>query len=92
MIVLTFFTIGITQEEFTTDTSFWQDQVRHYWKLMNVNETEIRNAMDMNAYCGGFAVALNSLPVWVMNIVPISMKNTLSAIYNRGLLGAFHDW
>ncbi|KAH9679799.1 putative methyltransferase PMT6 [Citrus sinensis] len=84
--------IGITQEEFTTDTSFWQDQVRHYWQLMNVNETEIRNAMDMNAYCGGFAVALNSLPVWVMNIVPISMKNTLSAIYNRGILGAFHDW
>lgn len=59
---------------------------------MNVNETEIRNAMDMNAYCSGFAVALNSLPVWVMNIVPISMKNTLSAIYNRGILGAFHDW
>lgn len=84
--------IGITQEEFTTDTSFWQDQARHYWKLMNVNETEIRNVMDMNAYCGGFAVALNLLPMWVMNIVPMSMKNTLSAIYSRGLLGAFHDW
>ncbi|KAM1306740.1 hypothetical protein PS2_009135 [Malus domestica] len=27
-----------------------------------------------------------------MNIVPASMKNTLSAIYNRGLIGAFHDW
>ncbi|KAM1333190.1 hypothetical protein ACFX2F_009267 [Malus domestica] len=24
--------------------------------------------------------------------VPASMKNTLSAIYNRGLIGAFHDW
>ncbi|KAL5743280.1 hypothetical protein ACOSP7_026136 [Xanthoceras sorbifolium] len=84
--------IGISQKEFTSDTIFWQNQVRNYWKLMNVNETEIRNVMDMNAFCGGFAVALNSLPVWVMNTVPMSMKNTLSAIYDRGLLGAFHDW
>ncbi|XP_031274355.1 probable methyltransferase PMT6 [Pistacia vera] len=84
--------IGISQDKFTSDTIFWQDQVRHYWNLMNVSETQIRNVMDMNAFCGGFAVALNSLPVWVMNIVPMSMKNTLSAIYSRGLLGAFHDW
>ena len=59
---------------------------------MNVNETQVRNVMDMNALCGGFAVALSTWPVWVMNIVPVSMNNTLSAIYNRGLLGAFHDW
>ncbi|KAJ0042699.1 hypothetical protein Pint_18213 [Pistacia integerrima] len=84
--------IGISQDKFTSDTIFWQDQVHHYWNLMNVSETQIRNVMDMNAFCGGFAVALNSLPVWVMNIVPMSMKNTLSAIYSRGLLGAFHDW
>jgi hypothetical protein len=48
--------------------------------------------MDMNAFIGGFAVALNSLPVWVMKIGPMSMNNTLSAIYDRGLIGAFHDW
>lgn len=84
--------IGVTQEEFTSETIFWQDQVRHYWRLLNVNKTEIRNVMDMNAFCGGFAVALNASPTWVMNIVPSSMKNTLSAIYNRGLIGAFHDW
>ena len=59
---------------------------------MNINDTDIRNVMDMNAFIGGFAVALNSLPVWVMNIVPMSMKNSLSAIYDRGLIGAFHDW
>lgn len=74
------------------DTIFWQDQVRHYLNLINVSETQIRNVMDMNSFCGGFAVALNSWPVWVMNVVPMTMKNTLSAIYSRGLLGAFHDW
>ncbi|KAL6141344.1 hypothetical protein ACLB2K_059634 [Fragaria x ananassa] len=84
--------IGISQEEFTLETVFWQDQVQHYWRLLNVNKTEIRNVMDMNAFCGGFAVALDSSPMWVMNIVPATMKNTLSAIYDRGLIGAFHDW
>ncbi|KAF5178259.1 S-adenosyl-l-methionine-dependent methyltransferases superfamily protein [Thalictrum thalictroides] len=84
--------IGISQEKFTSDTIFWQAQVRQYWKLMNINLTDIRNVMDMNAYCGGFSVALSTLPMWVMNIVPASMDNTLSAIYNRGLIGAFHDW
>ncbi|XP_062117942.1 probable methyltransferase PMT7 isoform X1 [Humulus lupulus] len=84
--------IGIGQEEFASDTAFWQDQIGHYWRLLNVNETEVRNVMDMNAFCGGFAVALSESPVWVMNIVPASMRNTLSAIYDRGLVGAFHDW
>ncbi|KAK9267039.1 hypothetical protein L1049_007397 [Liquidambar formosana] len=84
--------VGIDQEKFTSDTLFWQNQVRHYWRLMNINETEIRNVMDMSAFCGGFSVALNTFPVWVMNVVPASMNNTLSAIYDRGLVGAFHDW
>lgn len=48
--------------------------------------------MDMNALYGGFAVALSDFPVWVMNVVPAKMQNTLSAIYDRGLVGAFHDW
>lgn len=85
-------TAGIDQEKFTSDTMFWQHEVRKYWRLMNINETEIRNVMDMNSFCGGFAVALNAFPVWVMNIVPASMNNTLNAIYDRGLIGAFHDW
>lgn len=86
------FMAGISQEAFNSDTVYWQDQVRNYYKLMKLNETEIRNVMDMNARLGGFAVALNSFPVWVMNVVPSSMLNTLSAIYDRGLLGTFHDW
>ncbi|XP_022766612.1 probable methyltransferase PMT7 isoform X2 [Durio zibethinus] len=84
--------IGISKEDFSMDSDFWQDQVRYYWKLMNISKTEIRNVMDMNAFCGGFAVALNEFPVWVMNIVPSSTQNTLLAIYDRGLIGAFHDW
>ncbi|KAI3446504.1 hypothetical protein Pfo_003169 [Paulownia fortunei] len=84
--------LGISREKFLFDTIYWQDQIRHYWRLMGVEEKEIRNVMDMNAFLGGFSVALSTWPVWVMNVVPVSMKNTLPAIYDRGLIGAFHDW
>lgn len=59
---------------------------------MNVSDTQIRNIMDMNANYGSFAAALSTLPVWVMNVVPVSMNNTLPAIYQRGLIGTYHDW
>lgn len=84
--------IGISREEFDSDANFWQGQVLQYWKLMNFTGTEVRNVMDMNAFVGGFAVALNKFPVWVMNVVAMSTQNTLSAIYDRGLVGVFHDW
>ncbi|KAI7732356.1 hypothetical protein M8C21_010090 [Ambrosia artemisiifolia] len=82
----------MTQEKFLSDTLYWQDQVHEYWRLMNVNESAIRNIMDMNALYGGFAAALSTWPVWVMNVVPATTNDTLSAIYERGLIGAFHDW
>lgn len=85
-------TAGIDQRKFLSDTLYWQDQVRHYWRLMNVEEKEVRNVMDMSAFLGGFAVSLSTWPVWVMNIVPVGMNNTLPAIFDRGLTGAFHDW
>ncbi|GFP80867.1 probable methyltransferase pmt7 [Phtheirospermum japonicum] len=84
--------LGISRNNFLVNTIYWQDQIRHYWRLMDVEEKEIRNVMDTNAFLGGFAVALSTWPVWVMNIVPVSTNNTLSAIYDRGLIGAFHDW
>uniref|UniRef100_M1APW3 Methyltransferase n=1 Tax=Solanum tuberosum TaxID=4113 RepID=M1APW3_SOLTU len=84
--------LGIDREKFLADTIYWQDQVRHYWRLMDVNEKEIRNVMDMSASLGGFAVALSTWPVWVMNVVPVTMNNTLSAVYDRGHIGTFHDW
>ena len=52
---------------------------------MNINETDIRNVMDTNAFIGGFAVALNSLPVWVMNIVPMSMNNIPCQLFMTGV-------
>ncbi|KAK4404799.1 putative methyltransferase PMT7 [Sesamum angolense] len=84
--------LSISRQKFLLDTIYWQDQVRHYWRLMDIEEKEVRNVMDMSAFLGGFAVALSTWPVWVMNVVPVSMNNTLSAIYDRGLIGAFHDW
>jgi hypothetical protein len=48
--------------------------------------------MDMNAKYGGFAAALSNDPVWIMNVVPYTMSNTLPVIYDRGLLGSYHDW
>ncbi|KAK1319513.1 putative methyltransferase PMT7 [Acorus calamus] len=84
--------IGVNLDTYNLNTRFWQEQIQHYWRLMGVNQTEIRNVMDMNAYYGGFAAALSSFPLWVMNVVPTRMNDTLSAIYDRGLIGAFHDW
>jgi hypothetical protein len=46
----------------------------------------------MNANYGGFAAALSNDPVWIMNVVPYTMSNTLPIIYDRGLLGSYHDW
>lgn len=83
---------GFSAKDFSVDTEFWQRQVGEYWKLMNISENDIRNVMDMNAFFGGFAAALSTKPVWVMNIVPLSLRNTLSAIYDRGLIGSLHDW
>lgn len=77
---------------FELNTKFWKEQVNQYWRLIGIYKVDIRNVMDMNAYYGGFSVALSNLPIWVMNIVPANMSNTLSAIYDRGLIGAFHDW
>jgi hypothetical protein len=30
--------------------------------------------------------------VWVMNVVPVHSPDTLPFIYERGLLGIYHDW
>jgi Putative S-adenosyl-L-methionine-dependent methyltransferase len=59
---------------------------------MAIGKSDIRNVMDMNAVYGGFSVALSIFPVWVMNVVPTTMSNSLSVIYDRGLTGVFHDW
>ena len=30
--------------------------------------------------------------VWVMNLIPTTSIDTLPHIYERGLLGVYHDW
>lgn len=39
-----------------------------------------------------FAAALVDLPVWVMNVVPIDVPDTLSIVMDRGFIGMYHDW
>ena len=49
--------------------------------------------MEMNAGLRGFAAALTSNKAWVMNVVPtIAKDNTLGVIYERCLIGIYHDW
>ncbi|CAI5478407.1 unnamed protein product [Closterium sp. Yama58-4] len=60
---------------------------------------KVRNVLDMNAGVGSFAAALQGREedgeerVWVMNVVPVSSRlNTLSAVFDRGMVGTLHDW
>lgn len=59
-----------------------------------MKEDSFRNVMDMKANFGGFAAALQDkkLPVWVMNVVPISGPSTLKIVYDRGFIGSYHNW
>lgn len=79
---------------FEADTRRWMRRVAYYKKSLNIKlgEREIRNVMDMNAFFGSFAAAIVSDPVWVMNVVPARKPLTLDIIYDRGLIGVYHDW
>lgn len=39
-----------------------------------------------------FAAALSGQKVWVMNVVPVHAPDTLPIVYERGLVGVYHDW
>lgn len=78
---------------FQNDDSKWKLQVKHYKKLLPAIGTDkIRNVVDMNTMYGGFAAALIDDPLWVMNVVSSYATNTLAVVYDRGLIGAYHDW
>lgn len=78
---------------FKHDDSKWKVGVKHYKKLLPAIGTDkVRNVMDMNAGYGGFAAALTDDPLWVMNVVSSYSANTLAVVYDRGLIGAYHDW
>lgn len=79
---------------FEADARRWARRVTYYKNSLNLKlgTSAVRNVMDMNAFFGGFAAALVSDPVWVMNVVPPHKPSTLDVIYDRGLIGVYHDW
>lgn len=85
---------GVSIESYREDNRLWTKHVNAYKKINKLIGTgRYRNVMDMNAGLGGFAAALESPKSWVMNVVPtIAKKNTLGVVYERGLIGIYHDW
>ncbi|KAL1198142.1 putative pectin methyltransferase QUA3 [Cardamine amara subsp. amara] len=79
---------------FEADARRWARRVAYYRDSLNLKlkPPAVRNVMDMNAFFGGFAAALASDPVWVMNVIPARKPLTLDVIYDRGLIGVYHDW
>ncbi|KAJ0046946.1 hypothetical protein Pint_06570 [Pistacia integerrima] len=81
------------EEIYNEDSTHWSALVSEvYLQGLAINWSSVRNVMDMNASYGGFAVALIDQPLWVMNVVPIDAQDTLSIIFDRGLIGIYHDW
>ncbi|KAF3433358.1 hypothetical protein FNV43_RR24460 [Rhamnella rubrinervis] len=86
-------TEGNVAQKFYEDIKYWSGIVSDvYMKDLAINWSSVRNVMDMNAGYGGFASALVNRPMWVMNVVPVDMPDTLSIIFDRGLIGIYHDW
>ncbi|KAG0550158.1 hypothetical protein BDA96_01G315100 [Sorghum bicolor] len=85
---------GITEEVYEEDNKLWKKHVNTYKRVNKlIGSSRYRNIMDMNAGLGSFAATLHSPMSWVMNVVPsISERNTLGIIYDRGLIGIYHDW
>ena len=84
---------GVTAESYEEDNKLWKKRLNAYRRINRlIGTTRYRNVMDMNAGLGGFAAALESPKSWVMNVVPTISKNTLGVIYERGLIGMYHDW
>ncbi|XAR54847.1 hypothetical protein NMG60_11030157 [Bertholletia excelsa] len=84
---------GMTDKSYHEDNKQWKKHVNYYKNINKlIGSTRYRNIMDMNAGLGGFAAALESPKLWVMNVVPTIAQNTLGVIYERGLIGIYHDW
>ncbi|KAL2333437.1 hypothetical protein Fmac_014650 [Flemingia macrophylla] len=80
-------------DTFFSNSRHWSDLVSDVYRDgLSINWSSVRNVMDMNAGYAGFATALIDLPLWVMNVVPIDMPDTLTTIFDRGLIGMYHDW
>ncbi|KAK1407493.1 hypothetical protein QVD17_39109 [Tagetes erecta] len=81
------------RDKLVSDTEHWKATVeKSYLTGMGINWSTIRNVMDMHAIYGSFAAALLEQKVWVMNVVPVYAADTLPIIFERGLVGIYHDW
>ncbi|KAK4276588.1 hypothetical protein QN277_014718 [Acacia crassicarpa] len=81
------------KEKLVADTNHWKAVVnKSYLNGMGIDWSSIRNVMDMKAVYGGFAAALSQQKVWIMNVVPVHVPDTLPIIFERGFVGVYHDW
>lgn len=85
---------GVSVESFQEDNKLWKKHVKAYKRVNKIIDSgRYRNIMDMNAGVGSFAAAIESPKLWVMNVMPtIAEKDTLGVIFERGLIGIYHDW
>lgn len=85
---------GVSVERFEEDNRVWKRHVKAYKRINKlIDSGRYRNIMDMNAGLGSFAAAIESSKLWTMNVMPtIAEKDTLSVIFDRGLIGIYHDW
>ncbi|XP_031269109.1 probable methyltransferase PMT2 [Pistacia vera] len=85
---------GVSAEVYQEDNRLWKKHVNAYKRVNKIIDSgRYRNIMDMNAGLGSFAAAIQSPKLWVMNVMPtIAEKDTLGVIYERGLIGIYHDW
>ncbi|KAJ6833967.1 putative methyltransferase PMT21 [Iris pallida] len=84
---------GGNANTFKHDNGKWKVRIKHYKSVLPALGTDkIRNVMDMNTLYGGFAAALIKSPLWVMNVVSSYGPHSLGAVYDRGLIGSYHDW
>ncbi|KAJ3681754.1 hypothetical protein LUZ60_014327 [Juncus effusus] len=87
-------------DSFNSDNKLWRKHVNAYKRINKlIGSSRYRNIMDMNANLGSFGANIIGLEKginginWVMNVVPsISERNDLGVIYERGLIGIYHDW
>ncbi|KAG0466101.1 hypothetical protein HPP92_017681 [Vanilla planifolia] len=85
--------LGDAREKIIADNEHWNAIIKKSYLVgMGIDWSNVRNVMDMKAIYGGFAAGLVSQKVWVMNVVPVHAPNTLPIIYERGLVGIYHDW
>ncbi|GJN23150.1 hypothetical protein PR202_gb10773 [Eleusine coracana subsp. coracana] len=85
--------LGDLETRVAADHNHWKAVVeKSYLDGLGLNWSNIRNVMDMRAVYGGFAAALASKSVWVMNVVPVHAADTLPIIYERGVSNLLQLW